>query len=200
MIEKPMTVLFYGPSGSGKGTQAKLLKEYLEKNDSSRQTEYIETGALLRKFIKEEGYTQKLTSDTMSTGDLLPSFLPIYLWTKLFIEQLGGGEHVILDGLARREREVFILEGALKFYGRSDYIIISLELTEESARERLAGRGRSDDMDDAAIERRLSWYKDEVIPSIKKFEDVGAVVHRIDGEPYIEEIHQVVLKTLGLSA
>jgi adenylate kinase len=198
MIEKPLTVLFYGPSGSGKGTQAKLLKEYLEKNNSSRETEYIETGALLRIFIKEEGYTQKLTSEAMATGGLLPSFLPIYLWTKLFIEQLDGGEHVILDGLARREREVSILEGALRFYGRSNYQIISIELSEESARARLIGRGRSDDMDDAAIKRRLSWYKDEVIPAIKKFEEVGGKVHRLDGEPSIEEIHQVVLKTLGL--
>ena len=197
-IDKPLTVLFYGPSGSGKGTQAKMLKAYLERNNSTRQTEYIETGALLRKFIKEDGYTQKLTSDAMSTGDLLPSFLPIYLWTELLIEHLDGEEHLILDGLARREREVFILEGALRFYDRSDYHIISFELSENSARERLIGRGRSDDMDDESINKRLAWYRNDVLPAIGKFEELGGKVHRIDAEPSIEAIHSVVLEVLGL--
>lgn len=198
MNEKPLTVLFYGPSGSGKGTQAKLLKEYLENNDSTRQTEYVETGALVRQFATSDGYTQKLTANAIGSGELLPSFLPIYLWTKLLIEQLDGGEHLILDGLARREKEVFILEGALKFYERSDYHIVSFELSENSARERLAGRGRSDDMDEESINKRLSWYRDDVLPAIGKFKELGGNIHRIDAEPSIEEIHKTIISTLGL--
>jgi len=200
MIKKPLTVLFYGPSGSGKGTQAKFLKEYLEKHDPERQCEYIETGALVRQFASGEGYTQGLTATAIEKGELLPSFLPIYLWTKLLIEQLEGGEHIILDGLARREREVFILEGALRFYDRSDYHIVSFELSENSTRERLRGRGRSDDMDEEATDKRLAWYRDEVLPAIQKFEELGGKVHRIDAEPSIEEIHSVVIETLGFAS
>jgi len=200
MIDKPLTVLFYGPSGSGKGTQAKLLKEYLEGYDVNRQCEYVETGELVRQFAEESGYTQKLTADEIKKGALLPSFLPIYLWTKLLIEKLDGSEHLILDGLARREREVFILEGALRFYGRNNYHIISFELTEESTRERLIGRARSDDMSEESVNKRLSWYKENVVPAIERFKELSGNVHRIDAEPSIEDIHKVVLKTLNLQA
>jgi len=198
MIEKPLTVLFYGPSGSGKGTQAKLLKEALEKRDTTRQCEYIETGALVRKFAQAGGYTEQLVADGIKKGELLPSFLPIYLWTKVLIEQLDGSEHLLLDGLARREREVFILEGALRFYSRGDYHIVSFELSEDSARARLIGRGRSDDMSDETIDKRLAWYKNEVMPAIHRFEELGGNIHRINAEPSIEEIHVEVMKVLGL--
>lgn len=55
----PQTFIFFGPSGSGKGTQARLLIEYLEKKDPERKTVYIETGRRFRDFITEASYTAK---------------------------------------------------------------------------------------------------------------------------------------------
>jgi len=196
MFEKPLTVLFYGPSGSGKGTQAKLLQEFLRDNDSSRQSEYVETGALVRSFMETSGYSQELVRDAVGKGGLLPSFIPVYLWTKVLIEQLDGSEHLLLDGLARREQTTDILDGALRFYGRHDYVVISFELSEQSIRDRLHGRGRGDDANESSVDEKLRWYREEVVPAIASIEKLGATVHRIDAEPSIEDIHKTVLETL----
>jgi len=199
-IEKPLTILFYGPSGAGKGTQAKLLKEFLEKEDSSRQTEYIETGAMLRKFIEKEGHTEELAKQIMDEGGLLPSFIPIYLWTKYFIEEFQGEEHVLLDGLARRPHEVVSLNEALHFYKRDDYTVISFELSEERAAARLRSRARGDDLSDEAIKEKMNWYRQSVVPAIEHFRKCGGRIITMDADPSIEEIHASLIEKLRLRA
>ena len=72
--------IFYGISGSGKGTQAKLLIEYLQKNDPSREVIYIETGARIRSFIADtSGHTRDMVKNILDKGGLLPEFIPIWL-------------------------------------------------------------------------------------------------------------------------
>lgn len=199
-MDTPLTVLFYGPSGAGKGTQAQLLGEFLRVKDGERETEYIETGALVRQFMQQNMYTAGLVRQVVGAGKLLPSFVPIYLWTRYCIEELEGSEHLLLDGLARRAHEVETLHEALAFYGRSNYRVISFKLSEASARERLRSRHRGDDLNEEAIERKMIWYREEVLPAIEQFRALGAPVHTIDAEPPIADIHPVVLKELGLSA
>jgi adenylate kinase family enzyme len=157
---------------------------------------YIETGALLRGFSKVEGYTQQKTAECMNGGGLLPAFLPVYIWTNALVEQFTGTEHLILDGLARRIEEAPVLDEALKFYGREDYQLVVLELSDESARERLKLRGRGDD---AEAQKRIDWYKEHVQPVIAAFEGMGRTVHHVDGEPSIESIHEEILRRLNLA-
>jgi adenylate kinase family enzyme len=71
----PKTFLFFGKSGCGKGTQAKLLLDYLHTIDPSRQVEYIETGSKLRDFSREVGLTAQMTNKVMSEGGFLHLFL-----------------------------------------------------------------------------------------------------------------------------
>ena len=47
---KQQSFIFMGRSGCGKGTQAKLLMEYLKKIDPARDIFYLETGAGVREF------------------------------------------------------------------------------------------------------------------------------------------------------
>jgi adenylate kinase family enzyme len=117
-MKPPYTFIFFGPSGSGKGTQADLLIKHLHEKDPHTQTVYIETGAKLREFAKEVGLTAELTRRVMSEGGLLPSFIPIWIWTNIFVRNLRGDEHLVLDGLSRRPVEGPILDGALRFYKR----------------------------------------------------------------------------------
>ena len=56
--------ILMGPSGSGKGTQAKLLMKYL-KNNTNLPLSYLSTGESFRKFIKKQNYTAKLTKDKL---------------------------------------------------------------------------------------------------------------------------------------
>lgn len=192
------TIIFYGMSGAGKGTQAHLLKDYWEQK--GEPVLYIETGDRLRKFIQGSGHTEEITKKTMNEGGLLPSFLPIHVWTTAFVEEFTGREHVIMDGLARRHYEAPTLDGALWFYGRGDYEIVVLEISHEAARERLMSRHRGDDLAFEAIHRKLLWYQSNTEQAIEFFETSGRVVHRVDGMRPIEIIHKDIRERLGLES
>lgn len=198
MNRAPISVILYGISGAGKGTQAHLLKEFLESRGDS--VLYVETGDRLRRFAQSEGHSQTLARNVMDRGGLLPSFLPVHLWTDAFVKEFRGTESLILDGLARRAPEAPILDGALWFYGRGDYHIIEFVLTPETARKRLLERNRGDDATEESMNRKFSWYAENVVPAIEYFEKAGRPVHRIDAQGSIEDIHAKVLSSLGLSS
>lgn len=201
MEKQPVTALFYGVSGAGKGTQAKLLVKYLELEAvTPAPVIYIETGEALRGFIRTEGYTQQLASEFLEKGKLLPSFLPTYLWVTALVEQFSGREHIVLDGTARRVVEATILDSALEFYGRSNYQVFVLDISDEVALERLRIRARGDDKgNEEGMKNKLTWYKDNVVPCIEAFEKMGRAVHHINGEQSIEAIHADILKALGFT-
>lgn len=191
---QPQTYIFYGRSGSGKGTQAELLIKKLEA--SQDRVVYIETGARLREFIKEVGLTQELTSQVMNAGGLLPSFLPIWIWTHTFVRNLNGKEHLILDGLARRAYEAPILHEALKFYNRSNPVVVVINVSRAWSKERLLARGRVDDKG-IDIEKRLDWYESNVLPTIDFYRNNDYyTVLDIDGEQPIEKVHADIMQAL----
>jgi adenylate kinase len=182
------TFIFFGRSGCGKGTQAQLLIKHLEAKNAADRVVYIETGATLREFIKEVGLTQELTAKIMADGGLLPSFLPIWIWTNTFIRNLNGKEHLILDGLSRRAYEAPILNDALKFYGRKSPTVIVLNISKELSKQRLLSRGRTDDKSND-IDSRLAWYDTNVMPTIEFFRQNNYYkVVDINGEQGIEKV------------
>jgi len=190
------TVILYGKAGSGKGTQSRLLCEYLDKHTGNRAT-YFETGAQLRTFAKQNNFTAKHIRKSLEEGSLVPEFIPVWVWTTFFMHHLTGEEHLVLDGLARRVDEVVILHQALKFYERHAVEVVVLSITDEEAFKRLKLRARADD-DEKEIGRRLAWYQDNVEPAIEQWRKLGVKVSEIDGSGSIEETHQLVLKTLDL--
>jgi adenylate kinase family enzyme len=192
------TFLFFGKSGSGKGTQALLIQDYLRKKDPKRQVEYIETGAKLREFSKEVGPTAKLTLKVMTEGGLLPSFIPIWIWTNYFIRYFDGDEHLILDGLSRRAYEAPVLDDALKFYNREKPMVVIINVSDKWASDHLLGRGRGDD-NKLDIASRLAWFKTNVEPTIEYFRNNKYYnVLDINGEQTIEAVHQEILQKTKL--
>ncbi|MDO8482002.1 MAG: nucleoside monophosphate kinase [bacterium] len=194
----PITVAFFGISGSGKGTQCTLLHEYLEKNDPARTVVRPEMGNLLRDFMQKNTSLAKHTNEIVSAGRLVPSFITVYLLTDILNKSFDGTQHIILDGTCRRSDQSRAADEMMRLWGRNDNQAIVLKLTEKSARSRLVARGRSDDATDEALKSRFAWYEEHVVPSIEELRRLGWTIHEIDGEPSMETIHNNILVALGL--
>lgn len=195
---QPQTFIFFGRSGSGKGTQAKFLIEALTKKDPEKRVLYLETGQKFREFASEASYSAKLTKEIMEAGGLLPEFLPVWVWAEYLVRHVGGDEHMILDGLSRRAHEAVILDSAMKFYKRENPFIISIEVSREWASERLRNRGRSDD-NNLDIEARMNWYDENVMKALDYFrQDPYYRFLSINGEQDMHAVHQEILTKTGL--
>jgi adenylate kinase len=188
--------IFFGASGSGKGTQAKLLKKYLEETDT-RKIAYIETGNRFREFHEKPGYLPRKISETVNSGGLLPVFLSVWNWTNAMFQELEEDTNIILDGSPRRQLELPVLESALDFMKYDDVHIISLDVPREILVERLVSRDRSDD-DTTQIEKRLDWFMEEVQPMLDYYsENPRYKFHDIDGSKTVEQIQQEILTKIN---
>ncbi len=193
----PKTFIFIGRSGCGKGTQAKLLDEYIKKNDSDLHSIFhLETGAKFREFINGDTFTQKKSKDYYDKDLLQPAFLSIHLWSHILIEQIKGDEHLFIDGTPRTIAEYEALKSALKFYERQDPIVIYINVGKDWSRDRLMGRGRMDD-DMESVERRLSWYEDTVVPVVEKLKNnTDYKFLEINGEQTVEAVHAEIVSKI----
>lgn len=185
-----------GRSGCGKGTQARMLREYLEKVDAKRKTLYIQTGAELREFMKGESVTQGLSKKIMDDGGLQPEFLAIYVWVTALVKNFTGNEYLIFDGAGRKYHEAGVMDSIFSFYGLPKAYVINLEITKEESIKRLLTRGRFDD-NKKDIEERLSWYETEVEKALGFYKD-SSNYHflQIDGGQSIEKIHKDIVSRL----
>ena len=194
---QPITVLFFGSQGAGKGTQVQMLIDYL-KSKSNQEVIRIDMGAELRALRDTGSRAGKLTGEVIDQGHRMPDFMPTYLQTKKLVDNLKtGNEHVIADGLARGPDQTRAYDDAMTFFQRKDFQIISIELSEESVIKRLLARGRNDDTQEG-IKNRLGWYKTDVLPQLQLLKERGRKVHVIDGEPDAETIHKSILAALTL--
>ncbi|MDO8493229.1 MAG: nucleoside monophosphate kinase [bacterium] len=194
-MTNPQTFIFIGKSGCGKGTQAALLAEYLNKNHP-RKIFNIETGAEFRKFINGTTYSAQMAKEIQVAGERQPDFLAINMWGQLFINSLEEGEHIIADGCPRSKLEAMVLETAFRFYKRDKPFIVYLDVSVDSVTDRLLKRGRADDQTEV-IKKRLKFFEDDVRPAVDFYaENFGYNFLRIDGEPSIEEIHADLIKKL----
>lgn len=194
----PKTFIFFGPSGAGKGTQARILIDHLASIDPERKTLYIETGRRFREFMTEASFTAMKTKELIEAGGLLPEFLPIWLWSEYFVRHVSGDEHMILDGLSRRAHEAPILNSAMKFYGREKPYVIMIEVSRNWAREKLLARERGDDKIEQ-IEKRLDWFEKNVVSAVEYFKNSEFYNFiSVNGEQSIVEVNKEIMSKIGL--
>ncbi len=195
------TIIFIGSQGSGKGTQADLLKAALEKSSPNFAVMKHDTGASFRAFCKEHpgNYTVKMVEESLNKGNLQPSFLPIYLWTKDFIDHLRGEKtHVVIDGSPRTTLQADTLDEALTFYGRENVSVIYLVLSPDLSVKRLLLRGRADDTE-VSIRRRLALYEKQTKPILDYFKSHPRYdILEINGDQTVEAIHAEIKQKLAL--
>ena len=76
-------------------------------------------------------------------------------------------------------------------------MVIHLEISREEAEKRLRNRGRADDVDADAIERRFAWYERDVVPAVDFYrEDTAYRFLEINGEQSPEDVHQEIVARL----
>jgi adenylate kinase len=200
MSNIPKVFIFIGRSGCGKGTQADLLMTHLCKvGDKTCKTLHIETGALLREFVKGDSYTQQLCRKSMDEGTLMPEAVMVALWQKYLEDNFTGTENIIFDGCPRKLHEAQLLDSALKFFNIKKPTVIHMNVSHEWSEKRLIGRARKDDTADA-IARRLAWFETEVMPTINFYKsnpDYNFI--DVNGEQPIEDVQNEILAKLGLN-
>ena len=189
--------IFIGRSGCGKGTQAELLQKYLE-DQGVEKVVHVTTGGGFRDFVARDTYVSGLSRTVNETGGLQPEFLAVWNWSNIFINTLKGDETIILDGAPRKPFEVHVLHSAVSFLGYEKPVVVYVDVSEKWAKERLVGRGREDDKNEAEITRRLSWFETEVLPTLDVYlNDPRYTVLHINGEQTVEEVHKEIISKLS---
>lgn len=199
----PKTFIFIGRSGCGKGTQVAILRKHLEEIDPDRRkVMHLETGARFREFIKGEKFSNKLAAHIAETSGRQPDFLAVWNWAHILIEEMDGSEHLIFDGTPRSYREALILDSAMTFYERQRPVVVYLDVSREWSKEHLISRsqkeGRADDQTEEMIEKRLTWFDDEILPAVKYFqENNGYQFLHIKGEQTVEQVAHDIASLLN---
>lgn len=188
-FSSPTAFIFIGRSGCGKGTQAKLLIDYLKQEDPGRNILYLYAGDAFRRLAEGATLTGRKVKEVTEAGGRAPDFLAIWTWSLKLIESWQGGEHLVFDGSPRSLNEAAALDTALKFYGYDETWVIFLDVSNEWSIARLTARGRVDDeLQD--IKNRLAWFEKDVQPAVKFYETApGYRFLRINGEQTIEKVH-----------
>lgn len=196
-MSKYGTFIFIGRSGCGKGTQARLLIEYLKRAEPERDVYYLETGQKFRDFVAGDSLSSILARRVMDQNERQPDFLAVYMWSHLLVENIRGDEHLVLDGTPRSRPEAEMLSTALSFFNRADAHIIHIKVSRQWARTRLESRGRADDTARGGIEARLNWFERDVEPALQYYREHPEYrFHEIDGEQSVERVEKAILDAI----
>ncbi len=164
-------VIFLGPPGAGKGTQAQIICE-------SAKVPHISTGDILRAAVKEETELGQKAGGYMSAGELVPDELIL----GLIRERLGKEDTAngwLLDGFPRNVEQAEFLNELLDEIRQTCDVVINLEVPDEELVNRLLARGRNDDKEEV-IRNRLKVYREQTEPLIELYNGKKQLVS-VDG-------------------
>lgn len=195
------TFIVIGPSGSGKGTQIKLLREYIATHYPETDLYYFEAGSHFRDFTEQKNnYTSKIMKSILDRGMLAPDFVTEWFITDALVHHMTGeAQTLIFDGTPRTEGQAKTINAIMEYYGRRNMKVLNFTVPEDIVRERMTSRGRADDIDPEAIENRITWYREKVTKAIEYFRNhADYEVIDINGVGDITEIHHDIIARLQL--
>jgi len=204
-----MIVVFLGPPGAGKGTQAQRLAQ-------EKGFIHISTGDLLREAVKRGTELGKKAKEYMDRGELVPDHLIV----EMIKEKIPSEGNVILDGFPRTVAQAEALDAMLTGMGKLVDAVILFDVPDEVVIERLSGRRidpktgkvyhikynpppegveviQRDDDREEVIKKRLEVYRKQTTPLIEYYKERG-LLKVIDATKSPEEVYKELLKVLGL--
>ena len=207
-----VNLVFLGPPGAGKGTQAKRLSQDMG-------LLHISTGDLLREAVRKETELGKKAKEYMEKGELVPDDLIIALIEEVMPAE-GG---VIFDGFPRTIAQAEALDRMLGGKGLDLNRVIFFDVEDDLVVERLSGRRvcpscgevyhikynppkedelcdkcgtkliqRKDDKEEV-VRNRLSVYRKQTEPLIDYYSQKGILI-RLDAGRDIEEVYRGLLR------
>lgn len=207
-----LQMIFIGPPGAGKGTQAAQLSSHLS-------IPHISTGDMLRNAVKTGTTLGSKADEYMKQGALVPDELVIDMVQERII-QADCANGFILDGFPRTLKQAEALEQSLAQVGTTINAVLLIEVPDSLIVERITGR-RSDpqtgaiyhikfnppppEIADRVVQRkddtseackaRLQKYHSETAPLIPFYEQKG-ILMRIDGIGSPEDVRIRIMSAL----
>ena len=203
------TLIFLGPPGAGKGTQAeKLVKE--------KGFIQLSTGDILREAVKNKTPLGLKAKEYMDKGELVPDDLIIGI-IKDKLERLKDKD-IILDGFPRTIPQAEALDKILKEVGRNLDAVILFKIPDELVIERLSGRRvdpktgkiyhikynpppegveviQRDDDKEEVIKHRLEVYHKQTEPLVEFYKKQNKLVE-VDASKSPDEVYNQILSVL----
>ncbi len=182
-----MRLLFVGPPGAGKGTQAQRVAEALG-------IAHVSTGDMFRALDPETDLGRRVKSIMESGGYVSDDIVIEMLQDR--IGQPDAANGYILDGFPRTLPQAKALDDLLGENGLD--AVVLFEVDEDEVVGRMLSRGRADDNEDT-IRTRLEVYNEQTAPLIELY-DGRHLIRRVNAMGEIESVTARVLDQLGASA
>ena len=188
-----MKLIFLGPPGAGKGTQAARI-------EAAYEIPQLSTGDMLRAAVAAGTETGRQAKDIMARGDLVPDDVVVGIISER-IQAADCANGFILDGFPRNVSQARALDGVLVKKGVNLDAVIELAVDPEILIARILKRaqesadGPRDDDTEEALQHRLRVYEEQTAPVADFYAEKG-ILRTLDGMQEIDEVTQQIRSAL----
>ena len=184
-----MKLIFLGPPGAGKGTQAQRIQE-------AHHIPQLSTGDMLRAAVAAETPIDKQAKDIMARGDLVPDNVVVgIIADRIEADDCANG--FILDGFPRNVAQAEALDTMLLDKNIALDAVIELAVDPDVLVQRILKRaqesenGPREDDTEEALQHRLRVYEEQTAPVADYYAGKG-ILRTLDGMQEMDEVTQQI--------
>ena len=184
-------IIFFGPPGAGKGTQAKIISDYLK-------ISHLSTGDVLRNKLKDNDDLALELKKIMSLGNLVSDDILNFIVSSRLTHEKDYG--FILDGYPRTLNQSEFLNKFLSDTSTSINHIFNIHINFNILKSRILKRSKEQNREDdnlQVIQTRYEEYLNSTQNVSNYYKNkLPAIFHEIDGSLQIEEITEKIKQIL----
>jgi adenylate kinase len=180
-------VVFLGPPGSGKGTQASALAREL-------RVPAISTGDMLREAVANGSELGRRVRQIMESGELVGDDLMAEVVSER-LDQPDTERGFLLDGYPRTASQAQTLRAILDDDASTLDHVVFIDVPEEELVRRAILRQRGADDKEEVVRERLRVYREKTEPLVDYYRGEG-LLRRIDGNRPVDQVRQSILRAI----